>query len=244
MRTQRTRRSALVAGGTLAVAAGLVLGGAVAANAHVSIAEDAVEAGAYEILTVSVPHGCEGSATTEVAIQVPEGIQAITPTRNAMYSVEEVMEDLDAPIADSHGNEITERVAQVVYTASTPLPDGQRDTFELSLQIPEDAAGSTLYFPTVQTCEQGETAWVQIPDDGQDADELDSPAPNVDVVAPGESSSPEQSDTADVTTETVGDQEASAASSDQMPLVVTALAIGAIGLVLGVVALFRGRNKA
>ncbi len=233
-----------MAGGTLAVAAGLVLGGAVAANAHVSIAEDAVEAGAYEILTVSVPHGCEGSATTEVAIQVPEGIQAITPTRNAMYSVEEVMEDLDAPIADSHGNEITERVAQVVYTASTPLPDGQRDTFELSLQIPEDAAGSTLYFPTVQTCEQGETAWVQIPDDGQDADELDSPAPNVDVVAPGESSSPEQSDTADVTTETVGDQEASAASSDQMPLVVTALAIGAIGLVLGVVALFRGRNKA
>ncbi len=75
-------------------------------------------------------------------------------------------EQLDEPITGSHGEEITERVAQVVYTAKTPLPDGQRDAFELSLQIPEDAAGQTLAFPTIQTCEQGETAWTEIPADG------------------------------------------------------------------------------
>src|SRR5699024_1457862 len=183
MSTRRTKRPLLAGVGALLGAAALVLSGAVTAQAHVSLAEDTVEAGAYEILTLSVPHGCDGSATTELAIQIPEGINAVTPTRNSLYTVDKVMAELDTPITDSHGNEVTERVAQIVYTADTPLPDGQRDAFELSLQVPEDAADSTLYFPTVQTCEEGETAWVQIPEDGQDAHDLESPAPSVEVVA-------------------------------------------------------------
>lgn len=248
MRNRTTKRTVLIGAGALAVASGLVLSGAVAAGAHVSIAEGTVEAGAYEILTVSVPHGCEGSATTEMAIQIPEGINAITPTRNAMYSVEKVMEDLETPITDSHGNEVTERVAQVVYTADAPLPDGLRDTFELSLQIPEDAAGSTLYFPTVQTCEQGETAWVQIPEDGHDADELDSPAPSVEVVAAGSDDSQAEGDTTAMSAETeathVGGGVEESAADDQTPLVITSLVIGCAGVVLGAVALLRGRKKA
>ncbi len=227
----------------LAGVAALVLGGAVAASAHVGIAEETVEAGAYEILTVSVPHGCEGSATNEVAIQMPEGINAVTPTRNPLYTVEAVMEDLDAPITDSHGNEVTERVAQVVYTAETPLPDEQRDAFELSLQIPEDAADSTLYFPTVQGCEEGEAAWVQIPEDGQDPDDLDAPAPSVDVVAASEDSSEVSGGTTDTTSDAQGPEEASSAA-DQTPLLVTSLVVGGLGLVVAVIALLRGRKKA
>ena len=237
-----TKRSFLIGGGALAGAIALVLGGAAAANAHVSIAEGAVEAGAYEILTVSVPHGCDGAATTEVAIQIPEGINAVTPTRNPLYSVENVMEDLDTPITDSHGNEITERVAQVVYTATTPLPDGQRDVFELSLQIPEDAADSTLYFPTVQTCEQGETGWVQIPEDGQDGHDLDAPAPSVDVIAANEDSS--HAGSARASADAHSDETVASAVSDQTPLVVTSLAVGSIGFIVAVIALLRGRKQA
>lgn len=248
MRTRVTKKPVVVAGAAAAVAAGLVLGGAGAADAHVTIAEGSVVAGTYEILTVSVPHGCEGSATTEIAIQIPEGINAITPTRNALYSVEKVMEDLETPITDSHGNEVTERVAQVVYTADSPLPDGLRDDFELSLRIPDDAAGSTLYFPIVQTCEQGEAAWVQIPEEGQAADELDAPAPSVEVVAAAPDSSPAQAADTAMTAETgttdAGGGDDRSAGNDQTPLVIASLAIGAGGLVLAAVALLRGRNKA
>jgi len=220
-RTARPARTVAIGGTALLGAIALALGGATAASAHVSIAEDSVEAGAYAILTLGVPHGCGDSPTTEVAIQIPEGINAVTPTRNAFYTVEKVLEELAEPITDGHGNEVTQRVSQVVYTAMTPLPSDQRDAFELSLQIPADAAGQTLYFPTLQTCEQGETAWVQIPADGQDAHELDAPAPAIAVTAAGH----EQ----DVPV---------------VALLIGALSLGALGLITGVVALLRGRKRA
>src|SRR5699024_7503488 len=84
------------------------------------------------------------------------------------------------PTSDSHGNEVTERVGQVVYTTKTPLPDGQRDTFELSLSLPE-AEGETLAFPTIQTCRQGRTAWTEIAPEGQSGEDLESPAPLVTI---------------------------------------------------------------
>ena len=244
MRNRGTTRRLLIGGGALVAATALVLASVLPASAHVTIAEDTVDAGAYEILTVSLGHGCDGSATTEVAIQIPEGINAVTPTREAQYTVEKVMEELDTPITDSHGSELTERVAQVVYTATTPLPDGQRDAFELSVRIPEDAADSTLYFPTVQTCEQGETAWVQIPEEGQDGDDLEAPAPSVDVVGAGEEGAQHEDGSLDSTGGAQPDGEASSAAADQTPLVVTSLAVGGLGLIVAMIALRRGLKKA
>lgn len=165
------------------VAAGLV-GVAVAptAGAHVTVSDTEQTAGAYTVLTFSVPHGCAGSATTEVAIKIPEPIADVTPTVNPNWDVEKKMAQLDSPIDDGHGGELTERVDQVVYTAKTPLPDGLRDAFELSLQVP-DEPGETLYFPVVQKCEEGETAWIQTPSEGQSSHDLDEPAPAVEIVA-------------------------------------------------------------
>ena len=160
----------------------VVLGVAAPASAHVTITASTTAAGAFTVLTVSVPHGCEGSATTEVTIQIPEEINAVTPTRNALWEVEKEVEQLDPPVTDAHGNEITERVATVTYTADTPLPDGYRDAFELSLQLPDDE-GTTLVFPTIQTCEEGESAWIEVPADGQSEDDLELPAPSVTITA-------------------------------------------------------------
>lgn len=177
---RHTRRR--IAALTLVAGAG-VIGLAGTVSAHVSIAEGEVTAGAYEILTLSVPHGCGGSPTTEVRIQIPESIPTPTPTVHAGWDAEKVMETLATAVDAGHGTTIEERVAEVVYTAQTPLPDGFRDAFELSVKIPDDAAGETLYFPTVQTCEQGETRWIEIPAEGQDPHDLESPAPSVAVVA-------------------------------------------------------------
>jgi uncharacterized protein YcnI len=177
----------------LVAAGGAGLGLAVAlsasAAAHVSIEEDEVVAGSSAIVTLAFSHGCEESPTTQVRIQMPESIPTVAPTINANWDVEKVTETLDSPIQGAHGEQITERVSEVVYTARTPVQDGFRDTFELSITVPEDAAGQTIYFPTIQTCETGESAWIEIPAEGQDHDELESPAPGVTVVAAGEDAS-------------------------------------------------------
>jgi periplasmic copper chaperone A len=68
-------------------------------------------------------------------------------------------------------------------------PDGYRDTFVLSLTIP-DTPGETIYFPTIQTCEQGETAWIEIPAEGDDPEALEEPAPAATVVEAAEGSEP------------------------------------------------------
>ena len=114
---------------------------------------------------------------------MPESIPTVAPTMNAGWDVAKVMETLDAPIEGAHGEQITERVAEVVYTAKTPVPDGYRDTFVLSVTVP-DTPGETIYFPTIQTCEAGETAWIEIPAEGQDHDDLEAPAPSVEMIEP------------------------------------------------------------
>ena len=70
-----------------AAAALVTLGLAAPASAHVTITPEATAAGSFTVVTVSVPHGCEGSPTTKVAIQIPEDILAVTPTRNPYYDV-------------------------------------------------------------------------------------------------------------------------------------------------------------
>lgn len=173
------RRAGLVAAATAMATA---VAWPVAASAHVSIQEGEQPAGSYGLLTFSVPHGCDGSPTTKVRIQIPEATPQVTPTENANWTVEKVMTPLADPVDAGHGATLTERVSEVVYTARTPLLDGYRDAFELSLKLP-DTPGETLRFPVLQTCEQGETLWGDIPSAGQAEDDLELPAPSVALVA-------------------------------------------------------------
>lgn len=169
------------------VAIGAAIGGAAliaagtSASAHVTVDPGEGSAGERTLLTFAFSHGCDGSATTEIRIQIPESIPTVAPTINPGWDASKEMETLETPIEASHGEQITERVAEVIYTAKAPIPDGFRDTFVLSLTLP-DTPGETIYFPTIQTCETGETAWIEIPDDGQSADDLEAPAPAVEIV--------------------------------------------------------------
>lgn len=232
----RFRNTARLA--ALPAALGLGLLAAAPAMAHVTISPSTGEAGAYTVLTVSVPHGCDGSATTKVAVQIPEEIVAVTPTRNPLWKASKVMTKLAAPVKDEDGNEITERVGQVVYTAKTPLPDGYRDAFELSLQLPEDAAGKTLRFPAIQTCEKGQTAWVEVPASGQSEDDLEHPAPAVEVTAASD-----DPDTPDEPAEPAEESESESGSDGSgTTLGWIGIVLGALGLGAGGTALARGRR--
>ena len=165
----------ILAGAALAVAAPL------AAAAHVSVTPSSTAAGSTTQLTFAVGHGCDGSATTALTFTIPEEIVSVTPTVHPNWTAEKVLVDLAEPITDAYGTSLVERVGQVVYTANTPLEDGFRDTVTLQLTLPEDAEGSTLTFPVLQTCEVGETNWSEVAGKGEDPHDLDHPAPTVDV---------------------------------------------------------------
>ncbi|GAA4746606.1 hypothetical protein GCM10023350_34210 [Nocardioides endophyticus] len=236
--TVRRRRTAarLAAAALLPLA---VVGLAVPASAHVSITPSSTVAGASAVLDVSIPHGCDGSPTTEVTIRIPEEINAVSPTRNALWELEKETVQLDPPVADSHGNQATERVASVTYRTDTPLPDGHRDVFELALQIP-DTAGATLVFPTIQTCEHGEAAWIEVPEDGQDPDELELPAPAF-VVTAGSESHQASATTILAAGPTAGSQEGSSA---EVPVIAyAAFGLSVLAVMLGVACLARLRRQ-
>ncbi len=231
------RRTARLAGLTT----GLVAGGVLLAGpalAHVTISPGEGHAGEYTVATMSVPHGCNGSATTKVAIQIPEEIPSVTPTRNPLWDVSKKMVKLADPIKDAHGNEITERVGEVVYTARTPLPDGYRDAFELSFQVP-DTVGKTLRFPAIQTCEKDEAAWVEVAAEGQA--EPAYPAPSFKVLAAAAGDTHGVADTSPTTDGVV--DEASDGDGTEVWGILGAL-LGAGGLVLGGLAFGRTRRKA
>lgn len=240
-------------GAVTGVAGLLTLGLAGPASAHVSVSASDTGAGAYMVLTFSVPHGCDGSPTTAIAISLPDGINEATATRNPYYTLAKTTEKLTEPLVTEDGDEVTERTSVVTYTATTPLPDGDRDTLELSVQLPEDAEGETLTFPVVQTCAKGETAWTEVPAAGQSEDDLDHPAPAVTVTAAGEgdhhggATEDEAADAAQVSAETgttSAAQESSASDEDGDGLAIAGLAAGVVGLLVAAVALARTRRTA
>ncbi|MCW5953346.1 MAG: YcnI family protein [Propionibacteriaceae bacterium] len=225
------RRKGLLAVATAAAAAALALGLPTAAWAHVGVSGSSTAAGSSTLLTFAFSHGCGDSPTTRVAIQIPEGINAVAPSVNPGWTVEKVTASLDTPVADAHGNQANERVSQVVYTAKEPVPDGLRDAFVLSLTLPEDAAGRTLAFPTVQSCTVGENAWIELPAEGQDPHDLESPAPTLSV-------------TEAVASDHGAGHETTAAGAEQNPLILVTLMVATLGLLTGGLALVQGRRKA
>lgn len=209
------------------IAAGAVAVAGAPASAHVDVTPSTTVAGEYAVLSFAVPHGCDGSATTKVAIEIPDGIDVVTPTINDGWTIGKQTEPVSG-----EGDE-NERVARVTYTTKTPLPDGYRETFELSVALPTDA-GETLVFPTVQTCKKGETAWTQVPKEGQTEEDLESPAPSITLTSADES--------ADEATAAPTTSESSDDSSDALAW--TALGIGVVGVGIGGAALARSRPRA
>lgn len=153
-------------------------------SAHVGLKADTTRAGSTAIVTFGFGHGCGDSPTTSLIIQVPEQFNSVTPVFAPGWSIEIEKEELETPLTGSHGEEITERTATVTFTADAPIEDGIYAMVSLRMPLPEDAAGETIYFPVVQECEEGEHAWIEIPQEGEDAHSLESPAPAITITEP------------------------------------------------------------
>jgi periplasmic copper chaperone A len=227
---RRTLSATAVAGGTAA----LMLAGITAASAHVGVTPDKTDANSYALLTFGVPHGCDGSGTTKVTITLPNELNDAQPTVNPNWTVEKVVEQLPEPKKLADGATITKRTSKIVYTAKAPLDAGLRDALVLSVKLP-DAAGKTLYFPTLQNCETGQTDWSEIAKDGQDPHSLKAPAPSVAVTSAASGDGHGAHAAAPVQAASVTDDGSQARSW-------AGLAAGLGGLVLGGAALARSRR--
>ena len=213
------------------------------ASAHVFAEETEVAAGAFSQVTITVPHGCEGSATTGLEIEVPESVLSVTPAVHPGWDVEVTTEALDPPVEGSHSEQITERDSVVTITAQpgNELPDDRRDSFVIGYQAP-DTPGEYLFFKTIQTCVEGETAWIEEYDGEGDEPETPSPAVLVTEGAEGHGHADADADT-EVEAEPIADSSDSDSESSN-GIAIAGLVAGLLGLGVGGVALARtGRTS-
>ena len=241
----RTRTSALLAAGGTAALMTLGLG---SAAAHVHVTPDTTGAGETALLTFDLSHGCEGSPTTALTFTLPDELTDATPTAHAGWDIKKETEELAEPRTLPNGSQVSSRTSAIVYTAQQPLADGVRDTFTLSVTLPEEE-GRTLAFPVLQTCAEGETDWAEVPAEGQSGHDLDSPAPVLTITEADDDAHGEHGDDSG----TAPGHDRPDADDDREDDVEAAqvagyagLGAGVLGLAAGVTALIRtrGRSKA
>jgi uncharacterized protein YcnI len=149
------------------------------ARAHITLETKQATVGASYKAVFAVPHGCSGSPTVKIRVQVPEGVIAVKPMPKAGWTVD-VVEGQYASAYDYHGNKLTSGVKEVVWSGGK-LPDHNYDEFVVSSFLTDSLRpNTTLYFPVVQECEKGVSRWIEIPAEGAAHSHEDkSPAPGV-----------------------------------------------------------------
>ncbi len=152
------------------------------AQAHATFETQRAPAGSDHIAVLRTPHGCGGSPTIAVKIRIPDGVTDVRPLPKTGWDVAIVREDLDEPLHDAQGNAVSTRVSEVHWTGGR-LVDGHLGEFVMSVRLP-DTPGETLYFATVQECEEGVERWIEIPAEGRPGDDLDQPAPSIVLTSP------------------------------------------------------------
>jgi uncharacterized protein len=151
------------------------------------------------------------------------------------------------------GESIDTEVAQLVWTWTGPLgkiQDGQFAEFPLSVAIPDDAAGKSLEFRTVETYSNGQAVhWI---DPSLDAEH---PSPRINVTAKGgaieDVAGAEAGPAAGQSAASSGGASPAAASrssasgggSSSKGLALAALIVGALALLVGVGALAVARRR-
>jgi periplasmic copper chaperone A len=150
---------------------------ATAAFAHVELQGREARIDAAYRAVFKVEHGCNGSPTVKLRVQIPAGVIEVTPAPKPGWQVDVVTAKFEKPIS-FHGNEVAEGVKEVAWTGN--LRNDKHDEFVVSTYLTDTLqAGRTLYFPVVQECETGVSRWIEIPPAGKSARDLKEPAPGV-----------------------------------------------------------------
>jgi copper(I)-binding protein len=136
------------------------------AFAHVSLQQPVADTGSSYQAVLRINHGCDGSATTAVTVQLPAGFDSPQPVAKAGWTIER------------RGNEVT-------WTASGKqswLAPKDKGDFAVDGKLP--ATPASLWMKVRQTCEQGRIDWSDLPATGTSTAGMKTPAVLLQVQAP------------------------------------------------------------
>lgn len=149
---------------TAILTSALLTAAACPAFAHVSVTPGHVDKAAYFVAEFRVGHGCAGAATTEIRVNIPDGIDTARPRAAEGWELEI--------------RKTGERATQIIWRGGH-VPDDQFEAFQVLMKAPD--AGASLYFPITQICGDARSMWDQIPATGADGSGLSNPAPSIHV---------------------------------------------------------------
>jgi uncharacterized protein YcnI len=151
------------------------------ADAHVTLENRQATPASYYKAVFAVPHGCAGSATVKIRVQIPEGVIAVKPMPKPGWTLDMVKGKYSTSY-ELHGAAISEGVKEVTWSGGK-LADDNYDEFVLASFLTGSLKpNTTLYFPVVQECEQGVSRWIEIPQEGKPGHDSKSPAPGVKLI--------------------------------------------------------------
>ena len=151
-------RSVIRLAAALGLAAGVVLA-ATPAGAHIHTDPEQAPAGSTTTVGFEVEHGCEGSPTVEVSIEIPPGVN-----------------DATAQPLPAWSSSVESGVAR---WAGGSLPDDSPGVFPLRMTLPSQPG--PLPFKMIQRCAVGSLEWIEDTVEGQP--EPEHPAPILEVTA-------------------------------------------------------------
>jgi uncharacterized protein YcnI len=224
-----------VAGG---VAACALLTFAGTASAHVTVQPLGEAAkGGSAIINFKVPTERDNASTVKVEVNLPADhpLASVSPEVLPGWKSTVVKTKLAKPI-ELHGNQVTEAVSKVTWTADadSKIQPGQFLLFPLSVSpLPEDT--DHLVFKALQTYDNKEVVrWIEEPKEG--APEPENPAPVLKLTAPatddGHAAAPGASATNADTAAKKDTADTTAAAADSSDT--TARTLGIVGIVVGI----------
>ncbi len=149
---------------TLLLGALLALAGS--AMAHITLEQQSAAADTYYKAVLRVGHGCDGSPTRAIVVQLPPGAQHPHPMPKAGWTL------------SSRADPASGAVTEVAWRGGT-LADAHYDEFVVRVKLPAQAG--PLWFRVHQQCEQGANDWAEVPASGTDTRALKRPAALLDV---------------------------------------------------------------
>ena len=207
-----------------AAVAAVTLAAPAAAQAHVTVQPNTATVGSYVVESVRVPNERDDASTVKLDLQLPPGFAEVSYEARPGWSVKLTMAKLAKPVQTDDGP-VTEEVRRITFTGHGTqgrIGPGQFMDFPLSVQVP-GKAGDKLTFKALQTYSNGEVVrWIGAPDS-------ESPAPVLTVTG--------TQATGAAAPRAVAPASADAGGGASKGLAVTALVLGALGLIAGVAAL-------
>ncbi len=215
-----------------------------AASAHVHIDPGTAAQGSSGTFTFSVPNETDDANTTKLRVQFPEAhpIASVTQSNPSGWTSTVEKTTLSSPITDSEGNKVTKVVSEITWEGGSIAPE-QSGKFQVTMgPLPDDT--ESLVFKVIQTYDNGEVvSWIQEP--SSDGSEPEFPAPTLTLT---------KSETTTSIVETNDDSEAiptpisatpenDTTDSETSPWIFVAIALGAVALIIGIIALVKVKKS-